>query len=170
MPGLVPGIHVFGLCRKKTWMAGINPAMTEKSCSDHPYPYADRTDRDSDVVATRRIDGRDGKDSRLSIGGDHVRDRRDGRASHLHRTAWAPLPAAAAAVGVGRRRRRIVRLSRALLSGAALRAARGGRTFELPVAALDRSVLILPARRAAGRSSGHRRAGGTYRHRIAARR
>jgi hypothetical protein len=29
MPGLVPGIHVF-LLRQKTWMAGINPAMTVK--------------------------------------------------------------------------------------------------------------------------------------------
>src|SRR5712664_1135934 len=28
MPGLVPGIHVFLACRSKTWMAGINPAMT----------------------------------------------------------------------------------------------------------------------------------------------
>jgi hypothetical protein len=29
MPGLVPGIHVFGPCRdKKTWMAGTSPAMT----------------------------------------------------------------------------------------------------------------------------------------------
>jgi hypothetical protein len=30
MPGLVPGIHVFKVCgRAKTWMAGINPAMTK---------------------------------------------------------------------------------------------------------------------------------------------
>ena len=29
MPGLVPGIHVFEAPRQaKTWMAGINPAMT----------------------------------------------------------------------------------------------------------------------------------------------
>jgi hypothetical protein len=29
MPGLVPGIDVFGvLRRRKTWMAGISPAMT----------------------------------------------------------------------------------------------------------------------------------------------
>jgi hypothetical protein len=28
MPGLVPGIHVFLLRPSKTWMAGINPAMT----------------------------------------------------------------------------------------------------------------------------------------------
>jgi hypothetical protein len=28
MPGLVPGIHVFGATRK-TWMAGTSPAMTE---------------------------------------------------------------------------------------------------------------------------------------------
>ena len=32
MPGLVPGIHVFeALDVKKTWMAGMNPAMTEKT-------------------------------------------------------------------------------------------------------------------------------------------
>jgi len=31
MPGLVPGIHVFTVSLiKKTWMAGINPAMTRK--------------------------------------------------------------------------------------------------------------------------------------------
>jgi hypothetical protein len=30
-PGLVPGIHVFTVSfHKKTWMAGINPAMTRK--------------------------------------------------------------------------------------------------------------------------------------------
>jgi hypothetical protein len=28
MPGLVPGIHVFRLMRRKTWMAGSSPAMT----------------------------------------------------------------------------------------------------------------------------------------------
>jgi len=28
MPGLVPGIHVFPLEMKKTWMAGTSPAMT----------------------------------------------------------------------------------------------------------------------------------------------
>jgi hypothetical protein len=28
MPGLVPGIHVFLVESRKTWMAGINPAMT----------------------------------------------------------------------------------------------------------------------------------------------
>jgi hypothetical protein len=32
MPGLVPGIHVFGNCRKKkTWMAGTSPAMTQRT-------------------------------------------------------------------------------------------------------------------------------------------
>jgi hypothetical protein len=29
MPGLVPGIHVFLLGRKRTWMAGTSPAMTK---------------------------------------------------------------------------------------------------------------------------------------------
>ncbi|MGA7810263.1 MAG: hypothetical protein WCB02_37260 [Bradyrhizobium sp.] len=29
MPGLVPGIHVFGVTASKTWMAGTSPAMTE---------------------------------------------------------------------------------------------------------------------------------------------
>jgi hypothetical protein len=28
MPGLVPGIHVFGAHIQKTWMAGTSPAMT----------------------------------------------------------------------------------------------------------------------------------------------
>jgi hypothetical protein len=29
MPGLVPGIHAFNrIARKKTWMAGTSPAMT----------------------------------------------------------------------------------------------------------------------------------------------
>jgi hypothetical protein len=28
MPGLVPGIHVFGQSQSKTWMAGKSPAMT----------------------------------------------------------------------------------------------------------------------------------------------
>jgi hypothetical protein len=28
MPGLVPGIHVFSIAARKTWMAGIIPAMT----------------------------------------------------------------------------------------------------------------------------------------------
>ena len=30
MPGLVPGIHVFGAACSKTWMAGTSPAMTTK--------------------------------------------------------------------------------------------------------------------------------------------
>jgi hypothetical protein len=34
MPGLVPGIYVFQ--RLKTWMAGINPAMTVKRCCAAP--------------------------------------------------------------------------------------------------------------------------------------
>jgi hypothetical protein len=29
MPGLVPGIHVFKAKKKKAWMAGTSPAMTE---------------------------------------------------------------------------------------------------------------------------------------------
>jgi hypothetical protein len=28
MPGLEPGIHVFGAAGRKTWMAGTSPAMT----------------------------------------------------------------------------------------------------------------------------------------------
>jgi hypothetical protein len=28
MPGLVPGIHVFGLPNGNAWMAGTSPAMT----------------------------------------------------------------------------------------------------------------------------------------------
>ena len=31
MPGLVPGIHVFSvIAKRKSWMAGTSPAMTEK--------------------------------------------------------------------------------------------------------------------------------------------
>ena len=30
MPGLVPGIHVFGCSERKTWMAGTSPAMTKE--------------------------------------------------------------------------------------------------------------------------------------------
>jgi hypothetical protein len=30
MPGLVPGIHAFGVAAGKTWMAGPSPAMTRK--------------------------------------------------------------------------------------------------------------------------------------------
>jgi hypothetical protein len=29
MPGLVPGIHVFLAEKRKAWMAGTSPAMTE---------------------------------------------------------------------------------------------------------------------------------------------
>ena len=38
MPGLVPGIHVFfhEQTTDKTWMAGINPAMTEIV---HPFSF-----------------------------------------------------------------------------------------------------------------------------------
>ena len=41
MPGLVPGIHVFGSTRK-TWMAGTSPAMTSSNAHanlecDSPY-------------------------------------------------------------------------------------------------------------------------------------
>jgi hypothetical protein len=40
-PGLVPGIHVFGLektraGKDKTWMAGTSPAMTTKKLSAWP--------------------------------------------------------------------------------------------------------------------------------------
>jgi hypothetical protein len=37
MPGLVPGIHVFGL---QTWMAGTSPAMTTKKLSAWPVSAA----------------------------------------------------------------------------------------------------------------------------------
>ncbi len=43
MPGLVPGIHVFVIRAKKTWMAGTSPAMTiAESGSANPmlWPYA----------------------------------------------------------------------------------------------------------------------------------
>jgi hypothetical protein len=34
MPGLVPGIHVLRSISRKTWMAGISPAMTEEMVPD----------------------------------------------------------------------------------------------------------------------------------------
>ena len=34
MPGFMPGIHVFGLSARKTWMAGTSPAMTAESSFD----------------------------------------------------------------------------------------------------------------------------------------
>ncbi|MEH2563956.1 pimeloyl-ACP methyl ester carboxylesterase [Bradyrhizobium sp. AZCC 2289] len=48
MPGLVPGIHVFTVApHKKTWMAGINPAMTRKqtmtTLPDIPLPSTIRS-------------------------------------------------------------------------------------------------------------------------------
>jgi hypothetical protein len=36
MPGLEPGIHVFGATERKTWMAGTSPAMTKnQSAASH---------------------------------------------------------------------------------------------------------------------------------------
>jgi len=40
MPGLVPGIHVFtAYAQAKTWMAGINPAMTGFMMTHHLFVY-----------------------------------------------------------------------------------------------------------------------------------
>ena len=71
---------------------------------------------------------------------------------------------AAAAAGVDRRRRRSVRLSRAVFSGAALRAAGRSRPAELSLAAVDRAVLVAAAGRAAGAASYRRRAARACRH------
>ena len=71
---------------------------------------------------------------------------------------------AAATHCVGRRRRRVVRLSRAVFPGAALRAAGRSRPAELSLAALDRAVLVVAAGRTAGAASHRRRAAGAGRH------
>jgi hypothetical protein len=48
MPGLVPGIPVFGSAEGKTWMAGINPAMTILSnCLAAVCPGTRRTGYDN---------------------------------------------------------------------------------------------------------------------------
>jgi hypothetical protein len=39
MPGLVPGIHVFAASAlRKTWMAGINPVMTDEGGMTANWP------------------------------------------------------------------------------------------------------------------------------------
>jgi hypothetical protein len=38
MPGLVPGIHVLRSISRKTWMAGISPAMTEEAMTEEMVP------------------------------------------------------------------------------------------------------------------------------------
>ena len=86
---------------------------------------------------------------------------------------WIGRPAAfarvaAAADGLDRRGRRPVRLSRAVFSGAALRAAGGSRPVELSLAALDRAVFVAVARRAAQAAPYRRRAVGARRHGAAA--
>ena len=138
--------------------------LAPRNDDDLPHRDPDRPFRDFDVVAARRVDGGDRKDSGLSARRAHLRHRRAGRAAHFHRTAAGAVGVTPAAAGMGRRRRRIVRLSRAVFSGAAVRATRGSRTSELSLAIADRIVLIVPARRTARGASRRRRAGGTCRH------
>ena len=67
MPGLVPGIHVFGrMQRRKAWMAGTSPAMTTERDVRYdpfdivvvPFPYADRLAekrRPALVISNRKL-------------------------------------------------------------------------------------------------------------------
>src|ERR1700720_796953 len=142
MPGLVPGIHVF--TTRKTWMAGINPAMTRElrphASHDLPNRNPDRTGRDPDVVAACRAHRGHGKDSRLPTGGDDVCDRRAGGLPDINRPRPGHRRLAPAAARMDRRRRWSLRLSRALFSRAAVCASGRSRAFELSLAAIDRSV------------------------------
>src|SRR5512140_874669 len=110
-------------------MAGTSPAMTVRFSSTNAsrnapsHRHADRTDRDPDVVAAGGTDGCDRKGPRLSARGDDVRDWRAGRVPDMDRAVAGDARVAAAARCLDRRGRRTVRLSRAVLPGAALRAA-----------------------------------------------
>src|SRR5882672_6769443 len=113
--------------------------------NDPTYRYADRIDRDRDVVAAGGTDGGDRKNSRVPAGGDDVRDRSAGRISHLDRATEGDARIVAAAAGVDRRGRWSLRLPRAVLPGAALCASGRSRFAELSLAAADRVVLVVAA-------------------------
>ena len=60
MPGLDPGIHVLGLAKCKTWMAGTSPAMTRWGTSPamtaesaHSSPLMIRTSRTAPSPSAR---------------------------------------------------------------------------------------------------------------------
>src|SRR5258708_9062371 len=92
MPGLVPGIHVLTTNNKDDVDGRDEPGhdgkyfgFVEQDAPPHRHP--DRTDRDPDVVAAGGTDGGDGKNSRVSIGGDDVCDRRADGISDMDRAA-----------------------------------------------------------------------------------
>jgi drug/metabolite transporter (DMT)-like permease len=75
-------------------LAALRFAPRNDELDDSAHRYADRTDRDPDVVAARRADGGDRKNSGLPTGGDDIRDRPD-----AVRALWQP--PVAWIVGVG---------------------------------------------------------------------
>src|ERR1700712_3370001 len=151
MPGLVPAIHVFTSSSEEDVDGRDKPGHDETfvtaNIHDLPHRYADGIDCDPDVVAAVGHDGRDREDSRVPTRGDDIRDRRCRRLRELHLPPAGLRRAETAAAGLARRRRWIVRLSRAVFSGAALRAAGRGWFAQLPVAVVDRAVLVAAAGR-----------------------
>src|ERR1700722_6053306 len=125
-------------------------ARTLHHSDDLPPRGADRTDRDPDVVAAGGADGGDREDPRLSTGGDDVRDRCAGGVADMDRAAGGARRSVATARGMGCRGRLTVRVSRAVFSGAAFRAAGRSRAAELSLAAVDRAVFIIFFPRVAG--------------------
>src|SRR3979409_1482126 len=103
-------------------LAALRFAPRNDELDDPAHRYADRTDRDPDVVAARRADGGDGKNPGLPTGGDDVRDRRAGGVPDMDRTAGCGPRVVAAAGSMDRRGRWPVRISCAVFPGAALRA------------------------------------------------
>src|SRR3977135_1516986 len=126
--------------------------------------HADRPDRDPDVVAAGGADGGHRQNPGVSTGGDDVRDRGAGGIPDLDRAAGCRQRIVATAPGMDRRGRWSVRLSRTLLSGAALRAPGRSRVVELSLAAVDRAVFVAAAGRTAGAAPYPRRRAWTDRH------
>ena len=118
---------------------------------------ADRLHRDPDVVAARAAHRGLGRDAAVPARRRHLRHRRHARRCQFHRAARRRESAASAVAGVGARGRRAVRLSRALLHGAAAGAAGGSRADQLSLAAADRFILGAAAGRAVEAASPRRR-------------
>src|SRR5260370_42457533 len=103
----MPGIHVL-TTNKKDGDGRDEPGHDGKyfgfvEQDDPPPRNPDRTDRDPDVVAAGGTDGGDRKDSRVSIGGDDVCDRRADGISDMDRAARRDRRVAAAASRLDRR-------------------------------------------------------------------
>ena len=131
----------------------------------HPH----RPDRNFDVVAIIGDDDRDRCDPTVSIDGHDLRDRRARSLCEFSVSSRCVRCVDPVAAGVARRRRRFVRLSRAVFSGAATRAACRSRTLELSLAAADRLVLVIAAGRTTQAPSHHRRTARACRHDLVAR-